>query len=98
MLASSPSPRHSRHVHSLLWYPVDICILPCCLHIYFVIHSLFGRLAGAVVSRTNLVLLHIFVMPQTLLGLPPDVLFCIFTRDEIELADMLRLSLVSRAN
>ena len=35
-------------------------------------------------------------MPQTLLNLPPDVLFCIFTRDEMELADILRLSLVSR--
>jgi hypothetical protein len=35
-------------------------------------------------------------MPQTFLSLPSDVLFCIFTRDEIELADILRLSLVSR--
>ena len=37
-------------------------------------------------------------MPRTLLNLPPDVLFCIFTRDEIELVDILRLSLVSRTN
>ncbi len=35
-------------------------------------------------------------MPQTFLNLPSDVLFCIFTRDEIELTDILRLSLVSR--
>ena len=97
-LASNPSPRHVSHIHFLLWCRGLIFVFYLVASIYVCSSSHYVCRPVVSVSSLTLTLCSStsFVMPQTFLNLPSDVLFCIFTRDEIELTDILRLSLVSR--
>ena len=103
MLASSPSPRHNRHsslipFSGVVLIPVSYFVASIYICNPFSCWPTHWRQCLGLVSQPILCSSISFTMPRTLLNLPPDVLFCILTRDEIELVDILRLSLVSRTN